>query len=980
MPISCYDDPRMSKHEQFLDAAPPLLADVGYGTLGSNGDLGYEDQRVQVGGQSWPHALSAHAPSRLVFPLPVGGSEFHSQVALNDDVAGQRTSADFLVYADDRLVAVVPDVQAGEAAAQCRANVAGARRLQLVVETKRFEHCHAVWLDPRVSIGRDSAERTLIDCLRRVEIELPQRPLRSKRCIATVASPGFESWLNDMLGSLRANSGCIDALVVVFAVNADAAIEEVAAKYGAQIVRCRAISPLKAAIKALLYSAARVIDADEFVCLDADMLVLGDLRPLFAAIEACPGQTVFACREGNGTGWHTFKDLRHAITTVYGGRAIDLTHTLGAAPHLGEYALVVNDGLFAGSRRALLALDGAIRRIPGATGWVDEKPQITWRNQFIFNLALAKLDCGVELETTYNVQLYSQDVHTVVDRGRLQANWKGSRAKVLHFCGPSRHKCPEFRQVFARVSDPLFGDGGGNGYGEFLAALRSWIGRHGRKALAWSFYGTVDGSSGRVHDPSTFPHLAALHYLIRSNGCVRILETGTARGVSTACLASAVAHRAGGRVVTLDPWVSAEREDLWESLPPAMRKCIEPRQVDSLTGMASALRAGERFEAALLDSVHTAEHVWKEFQLASQLVCPGGLILIHDVTLPGATVDTAVQRIAAEGYGVARLWTAEGGVAEDNQFGLAVVENRRRPPPRTSERPGELVARAAAPPLTRQESAGTPLPANASDVPTSPPLVSCVMPTRDRPALVLQALRYFERQTYPSRELIVLDDGDGSLREMLPDSDRIRYLHMSPGRSIGDKRNLGCSAARGEIVVHWDDDDWYAPTRLAEQVAPLLSADAEMSGLTGTVFFDLLHWRFLTCTPAIHRQMFVENVHGATLAFRREVWQRMARYPDISLAEDAAFLRRAIRQGARLHPVENRQLFVYLRHGTNSWRFRCGEYLDAQQWREVDKELMPREDLDFYAHLLSQRRTANSPSGPAARLLMSSRAAGAARG
>ena len=43
-----------------------------------------------------------------------------------------------------------------------------------------------------------------------------------------------------------------------------------------------------------------------------------------------------------------------------------------------------------------------------------------------------------------------------------------------------------------------------------------------------------------------FPLLAALHYLIRSNGVVRVIETGTARGVSAACLASAVAHRSAG--------------------------------------------------------------------------------------------------------------------------------------------------------------------------------------------------------------------------------------------------------------------------------------------------------------------------------------------------------------------------------------------------------------------------------------------------
>jgi len=219
----------------------------------------------------------------------------------------------------------------------------------------------------------------------------------------------------------------------------------------------------------------------------------------------------------------------------------------------------------------------------------------------------------------------------------------------------------------------------GDGYASFLTALRTWVGRHGLTALAWSFYGTTDARTAQVSDLATLPLLAVLHYLIRANGCVRVLESGTARGVSAACLASAVAHRPQGRVVTMDPYSHPERTELWAALPEAISSCIEARAVGSLEGMTSALAAGERYDAALLDSLHTAEHVWAEFDLARQLVCPGGLLLIHDVRYAHGTVEEALQRIEASGYGVVRLWTAEGGVCEDDRLGLAVIENRCRP-------------------------------------------------------------------------------------------------------------------------------------------------------------------------------------------------------------------------------------------------------------------------------------------------------------
>jgi cephalosporin hydroxylase len=109
-----------------------------------------------------------------------------------------------------------------------------------------------------------------------------------------------------------------------------------------------------------------------------------------------------------------------------------------------------------------------------------------------------------------------------------------------------------------------------------------------------------------------------------------------------------------------------------------MRACIEPRQTGSLEGMRAALEAGEVYDAALLDTLHTAEHVWAEFELACRLVCPGGLILIHDPLYKGGTVEGALQRIEQAGYGVVRLWSAERGVREDDHLGLAVIENRIR--------------------------------------------------------------------------------------------------------------------------------------------------------------------------------------------------------------------------------------------------------------------------------------------------------------
>lgn len=244
-------------------------------------------------------------------------------------------------------------------------------------------------------------------------------------------------------------------------------------------------------------------------------------------------------------------------------------------------------------------------------------------------------------------------------------------------------------------------------------------------------------------------------------------------------------------------------------------------------------------------------------------------------------------------------------------------------------------------------------------------LVSCIMPTRGRPDFVLQSVSYFLRQDYPARELIILDDDTQNLTGRLPDDPTIRYIRVPTGLSIGAKRNQGCSLARGEIIAQWDDDDWYGPQRLSVQVAPLLAGQADITAFDDTVFCDLPRWQFWRCTPALHRRLFVEDVHGGTLVYRRELWQRAGGYPDRSLAEDAWFLRLALRQGGRLARLSGLGHFVYLRHGANAWTFACGQYLDPAGWQRTDEPPDLAANRAFYA-LRSPALASAAPSRSAA--------------
>ena len=218
----------------------------------------------------------------------------------------------------------------------------------------------------------------------------------------------------------------------------------------------------------------------------------------------------------------------------------------------------------------------------------------------------------------------------------------------------------------------------------------------------------------------------------------------------------------------------------------------------------------------------------------------------------------------------------------------------------------------------------------------SRPLVSCIMPTRNRRPFIPLALQCFEAQYYDHKELVIVDDGEDSIEDLIGNDPRVKYRRLSGRHSIGAKRNSACELAQGKIVVLWDDDDWYGSNRIAAQVDPILSGDAEITGLDTRWILNLSTKEFWTLAAPLHQRMFVGNIAGGTMAFDRDVWDRGVRFPSVDLAEDAHFLLQAQQTGARLIRVFNDDLFIYMRHGSNSWIFNTGLFLEEQGWLRIE--------------------------------------------
>jgi glycosyltransferase involved in cell wall biosynthesis len=112
----------------------------------------------------------------------------------------------------------------------------------------------------------------------------------------------------------------------------------------------------------------------------------------------------------------------------------------------------------------------------------------------------------------------------------------------------------------------------------------------------------------------------------------------------------------------------------------------------------------------------------------------------------------------------------------------------------------------------------------------APPPVSVIMPTYNRAALLPDAVRSVQAQTWRDWELIIVDDGSvddtaAVLESLSRDDRRLRLLANEGARGPAGARNTGIRAARGAAIAFLDSDDCWEPSILARFMERFDAAD-----------------------------------------------------------------------------------------------------------------------------------------------------------
>lgn len=206
--------------------------------------------------------------------------------------------------------------------------------------------------------------------------------------------------------------------------------------------------------------------------------------------------------------------------------------------------------------------------------------------------------------------------------------------------------------------------------------------------------------------------------------------------------------------------------------------------------------------------------------------------------------------------------------------------------------------------------------------------ISCLLVTANG------RFEYFKRsfdcylnQTYPNRELIIVNEGSKNYQNQLKDfvngRKDVKCVFLDGKYTLGGLRNISVAVCSGEIFVQWDDDDFNMPERLATQYSHLINQKADVCYLT-----DQLHYYFPT------QELYWENwekflsgsiteyslIPGTIMAFKNKF---LVRYPSsgnhASAGEDSVLSSKLCQIVNVVLLRDFGYLHVYSYHGQNVW-------------------------------------------------------------
>jgi len=98
--------------------------------------------------------------------------------------------------------------------------------------------------------------------------------------------------------------------------------------------------------------------------------------------------------------------------------------------------------------------------------------------------------------------------------------------------------------------------------------------------------------------------------------------------------------------------------------------------------------------------------------------------------------------------------------------------------------------------------------------------ISVIIPSYNGQEFIAEAIQSINKQTYPVKEIIIVDDEstDATEKIVLKQAGNIRFIKQKHTGMPAYGRNRGVIAALGEYIAFLDQDDWWPKNKLAIQI------------------------------------------------------------------------------------------------------------------------------------------------------------------
>lgn len=250
-------------------------------------------------------------------------------------------------------------------------------------------------------------------------------------------------------------------------------------------------------------------------------------------------------------------------------------------------------------------------------------------------------------------------------------------------------------------------------------------------------------------------------------------------------------------------------------------------------------------------------------------------------------------------------------------------------------------------------------------------LISVIIPTLDRPKLLLRAINSVLSQTHEELEVIVVADEPDKDTESVVQSlhdPRVQLIRNPHSLKAAGARNFGADHATGEWIAFLDDDDQWLPNKLERQIAfasrrPPALVTCLSRVVTPTATYISPQVTYDNSIPIdeylFDRRSLLQGsgfIQTSSYLLPRQLFDKV-RFNVKSSHDDWEFLLRVSKEvGARIETVPEVLAVVYFEEPRPTYTSRTWSWTNSLSWLDSMKPIMtPRGYSGFCLGVVGSR-------------------------